>query len=64
MLQTSISKLNKHSTTHLYMLYPMVQSVALVFVEKVKKMPLQGHVHCHHHPKTKSFWHAGPLYQI
>jgi hypothetical protein len=37
------------------MLYPMVQSVALIFVEKVKKMPSQWHiVHCHHHhPKNK-----------
>jgi hypothetical protein len=43
MLQTSFPKLKKHSPTRLYMLYPMVQSVALVFVEIVKKMPLQWH---------------------
>jgi hypothetical protein len=43
MLQTSFPKLKKHSPTRLYMLYPMVQSVALVFVEIVKKMPSQWH---------------------
>jgi hypothetical protein len=42
MLQRPFSKLKKHSPTHLYMLYPMVQSIALVCVEKVKKMPSQG----------------------
>jgi hypothetical protein len=43
MLQTSFSKLEKHHPTPLYMLYPMVQSVALVCVEIEKKMPPQWH---------------------
>jgi hypothetical protein len=65
-LQRPFSKLKKHSPTHLYMLYPMVQSVVLVFVEKVKKRALQGHCPLsssivHRGPKTKSFWRAGPL---
>jgi hypothetical protein len=46
-LQRPFSKLKKHGPTHLYMLYPMVQSVAIIFVEKVKKRALQeGIVHC------------------
>jgi hypothetical protein len=54
MLQTSFSKLKKHSPTRLHMIYPMVQSVALVCVEIDKKMaPQQGIVHCHHHPSSK-----------
>jgi hypothetical protein len=49
MLQRPFPKLKKHSPTRLYMLYPMVQSVVLVCVEKVKKMtPQGGIVHCHH----------------
>jgi hypothetical protein len=43
MLQRPFSKLKKHSPTNLYMLYPMVQSVALIFVGKVKKKALQWH---------------------
>jgi hypothetical protein len=43
MLQRPFSKLKKHCPTQLYMLYPMVQSGALVCVEKVKKMPPQWH---------------------
>jgi hypothetical protein len=31
-------KAEKHHTTNLYMLYPMVPSVVLIFVEKVKKI--------------------------
>jgi hypothetical protein len=38
MLQTSFSRLKEHHTTNLYMLYPMVPSVVLIFVEKVKKI--------------------------
>jgi hypothetical protein len=41
MQKTSFSKLEKHSPTRLYMLYPMVQSVALVCVEIDKKLTLQ-----------------------
>jgi hypothetical protein len=64
MLQTSFSKLKKHTPTNIYIIYPMSQSVAQFHVEIDKEMPPQGHVHCHHrHPKTKSFWCAGPLYQ-
>jgi hypothetical protein len=36
-------KLKKLLPTNLYMLYPMAQSVALIFVEKVKKMTPQKH---------------------
>mgnify|MGYP006313175803 CR=1 FL=1 len=55
MLQTSFSKLKKHHPTRLYMIYPMVQSVARFGVEIDKKMASQGGiVHGHHHPKTKS----------
>jgi hypothetical protein len=36
-------KLKKHHPTNLYMLYPMAQSIALNFVEKVKKMTPQKH---------------------
>jgi hypothetical protein len=66
MLQTSFSKLKKHSPTRLYMLYPMVQSVALVCVEKVKKMPSQWHCPLSsssiiQNRKSKSFWRAGLL---
>jgi hypothetical protein len=43
MLQTSFPKLKKHHPTRLYMLYPMMQSVACVCVEKDKKKELQGH---------------------
>jgi hypothetical protein len=43
MLQTSFPKLKKHHPTRLYMLYPMMQSVACVCVEKDKKKALQGH---------------------
>jgi hypothetical protein len=58
MLQTSFSKLEKHSPTRLYMIYPMVQSVVLVCVEKVKKMTPQRHCPLSsssiiHHPKSK-----------
>jgi hypothetical protein len=64
MLQTSFSELKTHHPTNLYMLYPMMQSVFLVCVKKVKKMaPQGGMVHCHHpssiFQKAKSFWHAG-----
>ena len=41
MLQTSFPKLKKHHPTNVYMLYPMVQSFALVFIEIDKKMPPQ-----------------------
>jgi hypothetical protein len=58
MLQTPFLKAKKHGPTHLYVIYPMIQSVALVCVEIDKKMPLQQHVHGHH-PKTKS--HFGSL---
>jgi hypothetical protein len=43
MLQTSFAKLKKRSPTNLYMLYPMMQSVVLVYVEIDKKMPPQWH---------------------
>jgi hypothetical protein len=43
MLQTSFPKLKKHHPTRLYMLYPMMQSVSRVCVEKDKKKALQGH---------------------
>jgi hypothetical protein len=43
MPQTSFSKLEKHSPTTLYMLYPMAQSVALFCIEIDKKMQLQWH---------------------
>jgi hypothetical protein len=44
MLQRPFPKLKTHHPTNLvYMLYPMVQSVWLVCVEKVKKMTLQWH---------------------
>ena len=43
MLQTSFPKLKKHHPTRLYMLYPMVHSVALVCIEIDKQMPPQGH---------------------
>jgi hypothetical protein len=42
MLQTPFLKLKKHHPTRLYMLYPMIQSVLLVGVEKIKKMARQG----------------------
>jgi hypothetical protein len=42
MLQRPFPKLKKHRPTRIYMLYPMVQSVALVCVEIYKKMPSQG----------------------
>jgi hypothetical protein len=59
MLQRPFPKLKKHGPTRLYMLYPMVQSVALVCVEKVKKMtPQGGIVHCRHHEKAESFCRA------
>jgi hypothetical protein len=38
-----LPKLKKHHPTNLYMLYPMAQSVALILVEKVKKMTPQKH---------------------
>jgi hypothetical protein len=41
MLQTSFPKLEKHPPTRLYMLYPMVQSVARFRVEIDKQMTLQ-----------------------
>jgi hypothetical protein len=53
MLQTSFPKLKKHHPTNLYMLYPMMQSVAHVCVEKVKKMPSQWHCPL---SSPKSFW--------
>jgi hypothetical protein len=43
MLQRPFPKLKKHSPTNVYMLYQMVQSVALVCVEIDKKMPPQWH---------------------
>jgi hypothetical protein len=43
MLKTSFSKLEKHSPTNLYMLYPMVQSVARFCSEIDKKSTLQRH---------------------
>jgi hypothetical protein len=43
MLQTSFSKAEKHHPTNRYMLYPMAQSIALLFVEKVKKLTPQKH---------------------
>jgi hypothetical protein len=60
-----------HGPTNLYMLYPMEQSVVLVCVEKVKKMPLQWHcllsvyvdsdaVHLYHAGKACG-WHARVL---
>jgi hypothetical protein len=63
MLQRPFPKLKKHSPTRLYMIYPRVQSVALVCIEIDKKMaPQGGIVHCrHHHEKAKSFCHAGLL---
>jgi hypothetical protein len=61
MLQRPFSKLEKHSPTGLYMLYPMVQSVVLVCVEKVKKKALQGHspLSSSHHPSSKKQNHFG-----
>jgi hypothetical protein len=41
MLQTSFSKLKKHPTTNLYMLYPMMQGVVQFRVEIDKQMPPQ-----------------------
>jgi hypothetical protein len=55
MLQTSFSKLKKHSPTNLYMLYPMAQSFGLVCVEMDKQMPLQWHCPL---SSPKSFWCA------
>jgi hypothetical protein len=51
MLQRPFPKLKKHHPTNLYILYPMAQSVGLVFVEVDKQMPPQWHcplsiVHC------------------
>jgi hypothetical protein len=43
MLKTSFLKLEKHSPTRLYMIYPMLQSVARFCVEKEKKLILQRH---------------------
>jgi hypothetical protein len=43
MLQTSFPNLKKHHPTRLYMIYLMMQSIWLVCVEKVKKMPSQWH---------------------
>jgi hypothetical protein len=59
MLQRPFSKLEKHSPTRLYMLYPMVQSVVLVCVEKVKKKALQGHS-----PLSSSIVHRPPKNKI
>ena len=52
MLQRPFPKLKKHHPTRLYMLYPMLQSVALVCIEIDKQMPPQWHCplsifHCH-----------------
>ena len=48
MLQRPFLKLKTYPPTNLYMLYPMVQSIALDCVEIEKKMPPQGGiVHCH-----------------
>ena len=59
MLQTFFPKPKKCSPTILYMIFPMAQSVALVFVEKVKKIPPQWHiVHCH----WKSIVHTARSY--
>ena len=61
-LQRPFPKLKNHHPTRLYMIYPMMQSVAHVCVEKYKKKALQGGiVHCHwksivHHGKP--FWHS------
>jgi hypothetical protein len=57
MLQTPFLKVKKHPPTNLFMLYPMVQSVALVCVEIDKKMPLQWHCPLSSPSKNKiSFW--------
>ena len=48
-------KLKKHSPTNVYMLYPMVQSVALVCVEIDKKLTLQRQCPL---SSPKSFWCA------
>jgi hypothetical protein len=42
-LKRPFSKLKKHSSNNLYMLYPMVQSVLLACIEIDKKIALQGH---------------------
>jgi hypothetical protein len=42
-LQRPFSKLKKNPPTNLYMLYPMMQSVARFCVEIDKQMPLQRH---------------------
>jgi hypothetical protein len=51
MLQRPFPKLKKHGPTNLYMLYPMMQSVARVCVEIDKKKALQ--VRCRHHHEKK-----------
>jgi hypothetical protein len=43
MLKAPFLKVKKHGPTNLYMLYPMVQSVALLCIEIDKKMAPQGH---------------------
>jgi hypothetical protein len=54
------SKAKKCSPTILYMIYLMAQSVSLVFLQKVKKMPPQWHiVHCH----WKSIVHHSKLFK-
>jgi hypothetical protein len=42
-LQRPFPKLKKHHPTNLFMLYPMAQSVWLVFIEIDKKMTPQWH---------------------
>jgi hypothetical protein len=67
MLQTSFPKLKTHHPTNLYMLYPMMQSVLLVCVEKVKKMTPQARalsmviITSSPSKKSKSFRRAGLL---
>ena len=66
MLQRPFSKLKKHGPTNLYMLYPMVQSVALIFCWKIQEnataMALSTMVIIHRpSSKWKWFWRAGPL---
>jgi hypothetical protein len=55
MLQTSFPKLKKHHPTHIYMLYPMAQSVVLICVEIDKELTLQRQCPL---SSPKSFWWA------
>ena len=64
-LQRPFPKLKKHHPTNIYMIYPMAQSVLLIFVEIGKKKAPQWHCplssSSHHHEKAKSFCRAGRL---